>query len=120
MHWRALGVAALISLLVHLIQTWMHVVMGRALGLNLPFSFCLIAYPLVGTFAAIPISVNGLGLREGGYVFLFAVIGIGTEQSVAFGILLFLIVALDSLIGGLLFLLQKSPKPTVLSTKETS
>jgi hypothetical protein len=70
--------------------------MGRALDLELPFSFCLIIYPLVGTFAAIPVSLNGLGLREGGYIFLLAVLGIGTEQSIAFGILLFMIVALDS------------------------
>lgn len=120
MHWRALGTAALLSLVVHLIQAWMHVVMGLALGLNLPFSFCLIAYPLVGTFSAIPISVNGLGLREGGYVFLLAVIGIGTEKSVAFGLLLFLIVALDSLLGGVLFLLQKGAKPRAVSTGEMS
>jgi len=120
MHWRALGVAALLSVVVHLVQSWMHVIMGLALGLNLPFSYCIIVYPLVGTFAAIPISVNGLGLREGGYVFLLAVIGIGTEKSVAFGILIFLVVVLDSLLGGLLFLLQKSPKPTVVSTKERS
>ena len=120
MHWRALGVATLLSVMTHLVQTWMHVIMGLALGLNLPFSYCIIVYPLVGTFAAIPISVNGLGLREGGYVFLLAVIGIGTEKSVAFGILIFLVVVLDSLLGGLLFLLQKSPKPTVVSTKERS
>ena len=80
----------------------------------------LIVYPLVGTFSAIPISVNGLGLREGGYVFLLAVIGIGTEKSIAFGILLFLVVALDSLLGGLLFLMQKGPKPAAVSVKETS
>ena len=116
-HWQALGAASLLSLLVHLIQAWMHVAMGRALDLELPFSFCLIVYPLVGTFAAIPISVNGLGLREGGYVFLLAVLGIGTEKSVAFGILLFLIVVLDSLIGGLLFLLQKSPKPSSVTSE---
>lgn len=117
-HWRALGVAILLSVGVHLIQAWMHVAMGRALDLDLPFSFCIIVYPLVGTFAAIPISVNGLGLREGGYVFLLAVIGIGTEKAVAFGILLFLIVALDSLIGGLLFLLQKSPRPTTVTSEK--
>ena len=111
-HWRALGAATALSVMVHLIQAWMHVAMGRALALELPFSFCIIVYPLVGTFAAIPISVNGLGLREGGYVFLLASIGIGAEKGIAFGILLFLIVALDSLIGGLLFLLQKSPRPT--------
>jgi hypothetical protein len=114
MQWRALAAAALLSLVVHLIQTWMHVVMGRALGLDLPFTFCLIVYPLVGTFAAIPVSLNGLGLREGGYIYLLAVIGIGTEKAIAFGLLLFLIVALDSLIGGLLFLLQKSAKPTAV------
>jgi glycosyltransferase 2 family protein len=117
-HWRALGVATLLSLGIHLIQAWMHVAMGRALDLDLPFSFCIIVYPLVGTFAAIPISVNGLGLREGGYVFLLAVLGIGTEKAVAFGILLFLIVALDSLIGGLLFLLQKSPRPTTVASEK--
>ncbi|MGH7852781.1 MAG: lysylphosphatidylglycerol synthase transmembrane domain-containing protein [Candidatus Binatia bacterium] len=110
LHWGALLAAALLSLTVHLIQAWMHTVMGRALGLEVPFSFCLIVYPLVGTFAAIPISLNGLGLREGGYIFLLAVIGIGTEQGIAFGILLFLIVALDSLIGGLLFLFQRKSR----------
>ena len=91
--WRALVVAALLSLIVHLIQAWMHLVMGRALGLEMPFSFCIIVYPLVGTFAAIPVSLNGLGLREGGYIYLLAVIGIGSEKGIAFGLLLFLIVA---------------------------
>jgi hypothetical protein len=117
-HWHALGAATLLSVAVHLTQAWMHVAMGRALDLDLPFSFCMIVYPLVGTFAAIPISVNGLGLREGGYVFLLAVIGIGTEKAVAFGILLFLIVALDSLLGGLLFLLQKSPRPMTVAPEQ--
>ena len=110
LHWGALLIAALLSLTVHLIQAWMHTVMGRALDLEVPFSFCLIVYPLVGTFAAIPISLNGLGLREGGYIFLLAVIGIGTEQGIAFGLLLFLIVALDSLLGGLLFLFQRKSR----------
>ena len=111
LHWRALLAAVLLSLTVHLIQAGMHTVMGYALGLEVPFSFCLIIYPLVGTFSAIPISLNGLGLREGGYIYLLAVIGIGTEQAIAFGILLFLIIALDSLIGGLVFLLQQMPRP---------
>ena len=111
LHWHALLAAGMLSLIVHLIQAWMHTVMASALGLELPFSFCLIVYPLVGTFSAIPISLNGLGLREGGYIFLLAVVGIGTEQAIAFGILLFLIVALDSLLGGLIFLFQQMPRP---------
>ena len=118
--WRALAVAAVLSLMVHLIQAWMHLVMGRALGLDVPYSFCLIVYPLVGTFAAIPVSLNGLGLREGGYIYLLAVIGIGSEKGIAFGLLLFLIVALDSLVGGVLFLLQKSPKAVGVIAEKAS
>lgn len=110
-HWLALAAAAALSLVVHLIQAWMHTVMGRALDLEVPFSFCLIIYPLVGTFAAIPISLNGLGLREGGYIFLLASIGIGTEKGIAFGMLLFLIIVVDSLIGGLLFLCRQTLQP---------
>jgi uncharacterized membrane protein YbhN (UPF0104 family) len=119
-HWPALLQAALLSLGVHLIQAWMHVVMGQALDLNMPYSFAIIVYPLVGTFAAIPISVNGLGLREGGYIFLLAVIGISNEKGIAFGILLFLVVALDSLIGGLLFLLQRSHNPVKATPERAS
>jgi hypothetical protein len=94
------------------VQAWIHVVLGRAIGIDIPFSFSIILYPLVGTFAAIPISLNGIGLREGGYLFLLAVIGVNSTQGVAFGILLFVVVALDSLIGGLVFVLKKSPKPS--------
>jgi hypothetical protein len=103
--------AILLSFVLHLVQAWIHFLMGKALHINIPFSFCLILYPLVGTFAAIPVSLNGIGLREGGYLFLLALIGISTEHGIAFGLLLFLIVVVDSLIGGLLFLLKKSSKP---------
>jgi hypothetical protein len=116
--WRALVVAVLLSLIVHLIQAWLHLVMGRALGLEIPYSFCIIVYPLVGTFSAIPVSLNGLGLREGGYIYLLAVIGISTENAIAFGLLLFLIVAVDSLLGGVLFLLQKSPAVATAMTEK--
>jgi hypothetical protein len=43
------------------------------------------------------------------------VIGISTEHGIAFGLLLFVIVALDSMLGGLLFLFQKMPRVNVLS-----
>ena len=104
---RAIPTAMVLSLAVHLIQTWMHLVMGKALNLDLPFSFCLILYPLVGTFAAIPVSFGGIGLRESGYMFLLGALGFSSEKGIAFGLLLFVIVALDSLLGGLLFLIKR-------------
>jgi uncharacterized protein (TIRG00374 family) len=111
-HWRAVIAAMALSLAIHLIQAWMHVVMGWALGIDIPFSYCIIVYPLVGTFSALPISLSGFGLREGGYLFLLGIIGIPSEKGVAFGLLLFVIVAVDSLLGGIIFLFKKSAKPS--------
>lgn len=107
----AVGNALLLSLIAHVIQAWMHVVIGWALHLSIPFSFSIILYPLVGTFAAIPITLNGLGLREGGYIYLLPLVGINGEHAIAFGLLLFVIVALDSLLGGFVFLARKESKP---------
>jgi uncharacterized membrane protein YbhN (UPF0104 family) len=114
-HWPAVVGGIGLSVAVHLIQAAMHVVMGHALNLVIPFSYCLIMYPLVGTFAAIPISLNGLGLREGGYMFLLGLIGVTSENGIAFAFLLLLIVALDSLIGGVLFLVKRSSEPSAVA-----
>ena len=109
--WSVIPKAVVLSFLLHLVQAWIHVLLGWALQIEIPFSYSIILYPLVGTFAAIPISLNGIGLREGGYLFLLGLIGINTEKGVAFGLLLFLIVAVDSLIGGVLFLMNRGANP---------
>lgn len=113
-HFLAVPQAVLLSFVIHLIQSWMHVVMGWALHLEIPFMFSVILYPLVGAFAALPVSLNGIGLREGGYMFMLSVIGVGSEKGIAFGLLLFLIIACDSLLGALVFLLKKSPTPSAI------
>ena len=119
-HWRVVPQAILISFVIHLIQAWIHLILGRAIQIEIPFSYCIILYPLVGTFSALPISLNGLGLREGGYLFLLGVIGIGSEKGIAFGLILLLVVAVDSLLGGLVFLLKKSPKSSAMVAETKS
>jgi uncharacterized membrane protein YbhN (UPF0104 family) len=109
--WRVLLQAMILSLVVHSLQAWMHVLIGRALGVEIPLSYAFIIYPLVGTFSALPVSLNGIGLREGGYIFLLTRIGISSEQAIAFGLLWIIVVALDSSIGGLIFVLKKRASP---------
>jgi hypothetical protein len=114
---QAILAAVLLSFAVHLIQAWLQVIMGRALRIDIPFSYCVILYPLVGTFSALPISLNGLGLREGGYLFMLQIIGFSGETGIAFGLLLFLTIVVDSLIGGVIFLLKKSPAPVIIEDR---
>ena len=106
-----------LSLSVHFIQSWMQILLGQALDVEIPWSYSFIVYPLVGVFSALPISLNGVGLREGGYLFLLRQIDISSEKAIAFGILWFIIVALDSLIGGVVFIVRKSPKPSAIASE---
>lgn len=107
----------LLSLVAHLNQTWIQVLLGRALGVEIPWSYSVIIYPLIGTFSALPISLNGIGLREGGYLYLLGQIGVSSEKGIAFGILWFIMVALDSLIGGVVFILRRNTSPSAIASE---
>jgi uncharacterized membrane protein YbhN (UPF0104 family) len=107
----------MLSLVTHFIQAWMQILLGRALDVEIPWSYSLILYPLVGIFSALPITLNGIGLREGGYLFLLQQIDVSSEKAIAFGVLWFIIVALDSLIGGIVFILRRSPAPSAIASE---
>ncbi len=97
----------MLSLVIHFSQAGLHVVLGWSLGLDIPWSYALILYPLVGTFSAIPISLNGIGLREGGYLFMLQRIEVNPEKALAFSLLWFIVVVLDSMVGGVVFIFRK-------------
>ncbi|MEE9185800.1 MAG: lysylphosphatidylglycerol synthase transmembrane domain-containing protein, partial [Candidatus Binatia bacterium] len=105
---KPIAMAIILSLIVHFIQAGCHVILGLSLDFQIPWSYSFILYPLVGIFMAIPVSFNGIGLREGGYLFLLQLIEVGTEKALAFGLLWFVIVVLDGMIGGVVFILRKS------------
>lgn len=99
-----LGRAAAMSLAFHLSQMAILALLAMALGLSIPWSYFLIFGPLVNIFSSLPISVNGLGVREGGYVFFLAHIGLPRESAIAFALLWFALVLLSGLCGGTVYL----------------
>jgi glycosyltransferase 2 family protein len=101
---RLLVDVGVLSLLFHLSQIGVLLILTRALGLGVPWSYCFILGPLVNIMAAIPVSLNGLGVREGGYVFLLAHIGITRESAIAFALSWFAIVMLAGVAGGVVYL----------------
>jgi uncharacterized protein (TIRG00374 family) len=63
--------------------------------------------PIINVISMIPVSLNGLGVRENSYVLLFSRVGLGGELSLAMSLLSFFIIFVYSLIGGVLFLFYK-------------
>jgi len=108
---RIMGQAILLSGLIHLIQTWIQVLLGRTLNIELPWSYCFIFFPLVDILSALPVSVSGIGIREGGYFFFLGRLGVKPEAAIACGVLWLVIVLVNGILGGIGFLLYRRSLP---------
>ena len=95
--------AAALSLVFHVSQVVVQYLIGRATGVPLPFWYCLVFHPLVVLATALPVSLGGFGVREGGYVLLLGRIGIAPADAVVLSLLWFAVTAVAGLLGGLVF-----------------
>ena len=98
-----------ISLLFQMLAIAIIFCISRALAWTVPFIYFCIFVPLITLGEALPISVFGIGVRDGLYVFFFAQAGAGREQALSMALVYVLITIVYSLLGGALFLLRKPP-----------
>ncbi len=97
----------LISILFHILQISLHRIMGQAVGVIVPWSYLLVVIPFVNIASSLPISWNGLGVRENAYIFFLAPAIISVEQAAAFGALWLLAVTTTSAAGGIVAIATK-------------
>ena len=71
----------------------------RALGLNLPMVALLAFTPVVAIAQVLPLSLNGLGLREGALVLFLGPLGVSAGQAVAVGLIIYAATLAVSLLG---------------------
>jgi uncharacterized protein (TIRG00374 family) len=83
---------------------------AQALGIDLGWAPVMAFVPVVAMAQVLPISVNGLGLREGALVLLLQPLGVPTGQAVALGLMLYGMNLAVSLLGAPAFAVgAKSP-----------
>jgi hypothetical protein len=78
-----------------------------AFGLTISPLLVIALIPVVYTVTALPTSINGMGVSEGVFVFVFAAVGLQPAEAAAVAILLRVTGLLMSSFGGLLYLLEK-------------
>ncbi len=71
----------------------------RALGLHLPVAALLAFTPVVAMAQVLPISLNGLGVREGAFVLFLGPLGVGAGQAIAVGLVVYALTLTVSLLG---------------------
>ncbi|MDJ0845579.1 lysylphosphatidylglycerol synthase transmembrane domain-containing protein [Crocosphaera sp.] len=105
---QALAYSLLLSLILDLGIIHYHYLVAQQLQLSISFWQLLVFIPIVSVVTLLPISVGGLGVREGLWIYLFARIGLTSEQAVLLSLIITGLGWLLSLVGGILFLLDES------------
>lgn len=63
--------------------------LALGLGLKIPLVTFMLIVPIANVAASLPLTVNGLGLREAAYVVLFAMAGVAKQDAIALSLLYF-------------------------------
>ena len=86
-----------------------YFLIGQALHLDIHLIDYFIFIPIVLVIQIIPITINGLGLREGSYIEIFKFYGISARSAVSFSLVDVGFNLVLGLIGGIIYVARKKP-----------
>ncbi|HXE14912.1 MAG TPA: lysylphosphatidylglycerol synthase transmembrane domain-containing protein [Bryobacteraceae bacterium] len=98
----ALIAAMVPAILFHAACVWMQVLLGDSLGIRLSWSDWTCVYAGISLLMVLPVSVAGLGLREGGYVGLLALFGYEAGVALSLSFAVFGVSLAGAVLGGAL------------------
>lgn len=81
-------------------------IISIAIKIKLSIVYFLILIPIILTVTMLPITLGGIGLREGGFVFLFSRFGVFPEKALTLSILGYFISLVFAGFGGLVYVLE--------------
>ena len=111
-HKPALVKTFLLALVTHVSLIFSAICFGRSLGITVDQGFYFVMVPAINCIAAVPITINGLGVREGLFVAAFRAGGVPGEKALLLSLLGFAVSLLFSLVGGVVYLLFERTHPS--------
>jgi uncharacterized membrane protein YbhN (UPF0104 family) len=92
----------------NVVVVWM---VGIAIGADVPASYYWVLVPMVSLLTLLPVSLNGMGVREGGMIVFLAPVGLGEGTALTLAFLWFSVFTVTSLLGGAVYLFGWFPRP---------
>lgn len=90
-----------VSFFIQISVVTISIMIGEAVGMVIPWESYFVYIPLVTIAAMIPISLNGLGVREGAYVYFLSQAGVALNQALAFALIWLLVITSLNILGGI-------------------
>jgi glycosyltransferase 2 family protein len=85
-------------------------VVAQALNVEIPFIYIFSFVPIIMALIRLPISLNGFGINEGGFVYFLSLIEVPKAVGFSVGLIDHLVVMIAILPGGLLYLFDQGFK----------
>ncbi|HEY6540100.1 MAG TPA: lysylphosphatidylglycerol synthase transmembrane domain-containing protein [Ktedonobacteraceae bacterium] len=117
---RLLASATLIGVVFWILSTLNYYVYAQALRISVPLYFYFVAIPVVSLVAFLPVTINGFGLRESAFVYIFATMHVPATSSLLLALLMDVQVLFFGAIGGLLYLTMRRDERTIKLKKPAS
>jgi glycosyltransferase 2 family protein len=96
---RLLAGAALLSVVVHVAGVFQMGLIAWAMGLDVSWAYLAVVVPLLALLTLLPVSINGMGLREVGMVVLLGPAGVPAASAVTLSLLQLAATSAASLLG---------------------
>jgi uncharacterized protein (TIRG00374 family) len=100
---RTLMIAFLVSLLLQVNVILFYYFIGISLDLGVSFLYFSMIVPVALVVLLVPFSINGIGIREGIFVYLLTELGVQTKDAIALSWISFGLMLTQGLIGGIIF-----------------
>lgn len=110
---RFMAVSLVLSFFIQLSVVMISMIIGQAVDVVVPWKSYFVIIPLVTVAGMVPISLNGLGIREGAYVYFLAQTGVAAHQALAFAVLWLILITSLNVLGGLGWVFISRPFNTV-------
>jgi hypothetical protein len=92
-----------ISFINHIMLILTVFIISYAIGSKISILYFFIFIPLIAFLITLPISVGGLGIQEGAFVYLFSQVGMSSQEALTLAILFRALTIVASLPGGLIY-----------------
>jgi uncharacterized membrane protein YbhN (UPF0104 family) len=94
-----------LSIVFYVIFGFAHYLVGLSLGLRVSFPYVIFFVTVISLVSMIPVTISGIGLREGGYALCLKAAGVPLNNATAFSLLWLLVLLLGALVGGIVYLM---------------
>ncbi|RLG10448.1 hypothetical protein DRN73_07760 [Candidatus Pacearchaeota archaeon] len=94
------------SITFHIFLILRDYLVALALGFHIPITYLVLIVPLVKVILLLPISLSGIGIREGSFVYFLTKIGISYSDALSLPLLSYIFLLFQALIGFFIYFLE--------------